>query len=297
MASLSKNDLKNYLYILIGSIIMAVGYVFFITPYKIVPGGIYGFGIIVYHLTKEMWGTGMGFPIGIFGFIVNIPLFFIGLKYLGKRFGIGTLIGFVLSSIFIDLFTYLWGDLPLVENDALLSSIFGGILAGVGLGMIFKAKATTGGTDIIVMLLAKWTKHPIGFLFIIVDAVIVLFALLAFGDWKIPLYSWINIYITGKVIDYILEGANYSRTVLIISDKYDEIKEKILFQLNRGATWIKAEGMYTGTERKLIFTNVSRRELSILRDYIHNIDPKAFVTVISTSEIYGEGFKKLSDEE
>ena len=126
---------------------------------------------------------------------------------------------------------------------------------------------------------------------------IVLFALLAFGDWKIPLYSWINIYITGKVIDYILEGANYSRTVLIISDKYDEIKEKILFQLNRGATWIKAEGMYTGTERKLIFTNVSRRELSILRDYIHNIDPKAFVTVISTSEIYGEGFKKLSDEE
>jgi len=214
---------------------------------------------------------------------------------LGTQFGVNTVIGFILSFVFIDLLTYFWGYNALVVDDALLSSIYGGVLSGIGLGLVFKAKATTGGSDIIVMIFAKYTKKPIGILFIYVDAAIVILGLAAFHDWKIPLYSIIVIYITGKVIDIILEGASYNRTMLIISDKYEEIREKILYNLNRGGTLIKAEGMYTRKERKLIFTNVNRREMMILHGHIKDIDPKAFVTVISTSDVYGEGFKDFTD--
>jgi len=214
---------------------------------------------------------------------------------LGPRFGFKTVVGFIMSSFFIDFLTYFWGDKPLVANDALLSSIFGGVLLGFGLGIIFRSKATSGGSDIIAMIVAKYTRLPLGQLMIYVDSSIVLIGLLAFKDWRIPLYSWIVIYITGKVIDATLEGINYNKTLLIISERYEEIREKILFDLRRGGTLINAVGMYEGKERKLIFTNVSRREAYILQDFIKQIDPNAFVTIIDANEIIGDGFKSFKD--
>ncbi|HEY9123497.1 MAG TPA: YitT family protein [Bacteroidales bacterium] len=287
---------KAWSFIVVGSFILAAGFVFFITPYKIVPGGVYGIAIVIHYLTKGLFAFAPeGLPIGTMGLVMNIPLTWLGIKILGPRFGIKTIIGFILSSVFIDLISYYYGYEPLVKDDALLSSIFGGVLIGFGLGLIFKSKATSGGSDIIAMILAKYTRLPLGQLLIYVDSTIVLVGLIAFMDWRIPLYSWIVIYITGRVIDGTLEGISYNKTLLIISDKYEDIRTKILYDLNRGGTLIKAEGMYEGKERKLIFTNVSRREAYILKEYIKQVDPDAFVTIIDANEIIGDGFKSFKE--
>ncbi len=285
----SRRWFMSYSLIVIGAFILASGFVFFITPYKIVPGGVYGIGIVLNHL--------IGVPVGLTGLALNIPLTIIGIRVLGPRFGVKTVIGFILSSIFIDGLTLLWGASPLVEDNALLSSIFGAVLIGFGLGLIFRARATSGGSDIVAMIIGKYTRMPIGQLLIMVDSVIVLFGLIIFKDWSIPLYSWLVIYITGKVIDGVLEGVSYEKTVFIISDKYKEISEKILYDLDRGGTVLSGKGMYNGDDKKVLFVNVTRRELGILQDYIHQIDPKAFLTVIDASQVLGEGFKRLEEVE
>jgi uncharacterized membrane-anchored protein YitT (DUF2179 family) len=278
----------SYSLITLGSIIMAAGYVFFIAPNKIVPGGVYGIGIVLHHL--------IGIPVGLTGLAFNIPLTIIGIRVLGPRFGVKTVVGFVLASIFIDGLTYIWGDVPLVPDDLLLSSIFGGVMIGFGLGLIFKSRATSGGSTIIAMIMSKYTRLPIGQTLMVVDSVIVLVGLVAFRDWTIPLYSWIVIFITGKVIDGVLQGVSYEKTLFIISEKYKEISEKILVDLNRGGTLLEGKGMYNQDEKKIIFVNVSRREVAILQDFINDIDPNAFVTVIDASEILGKGFKSLNEK-
>lgn len=146
------------------------------------------------------------------------------------------------------------------------------------------------------MIFSKYTKIPVGQMLIYVDSAIVLISLAAFGDWKIPLYSWIIIFITGRVIDVVIQGASYDKTLFIVSEKHDEIRAKIIGDLNRGGTFIKGEGMFNGAEKTIIFTVVSRRELAILQEFIYSIDPKAFLTVIDANEIIGEGFKSLSEK-
>jgi len=237
-----------------------------------------------------------GLPIGMMGLIMNIPLTIIGVKILGPRFGVKTVVGFVLTSVFMDLITYLYGEAPLVAGDALLSSIFGGVLVGLGLGLIFKSKATSGGSDIVAMILAKYTKMPLGQLMIYVDSAIVLVGLVVFADWKIPLYSWIVIYVTGKTIDIVLQGMSVDKTLFIISDKFVEIRERIINDLHRGGTYIPGKGMYNGSDKTIIFTVVNRREMALLQEYIHEIDPKAFLTVLEANEILGEGFKSLKEK-
>lgn len=281
--------------ILAGSFIMAAGYVFFITPHKIVPGGVYGISIVIHYLSQGLLRFfPEGIPVGIMGLILNIPLTIIGIRILGPRFGIKTILGFFLTAGFIDLQTLLWGNRPLVEDDTLLSCIFGAVLIGFGLGLIFRSKATSGGSDIVAMILAKYTRLPIGQLLIYVDSVIVLLGLVAFGDWKIPLYSWLVIFITGKVIDATLIGANYDKSVFIISKNYREIQEVILGTLNRGGTLLHASGMYSGDDKRVIFTTVNRRELAILEDHVREIDAGAFVTVFDAKEVLGEGFRSLN---
>lgn len=284
----SKKWFLNYSLILFGSFILASGFVLFITPYKIIPGGVYGISIVLHYLIDT--------PVGMTALAFDIPLTIIGIKVLGPRFGVKTVVGFVLTAFFVDGLTYFWGEVPLVEGDALLSSIFGGVFIGLGLGLIFKAKATSGGSDIIAMIIGKYTKIPLGQLMIYVDSAIVLVGLIAFRDWKIPLYSLIVIFITGKVIDVVLEGISYDKTLFIISDKYEEIRNKIINDLNRGGTYIHGNGMYNNAEKTLIFAVVNRRELAMLQDFINKIDPKAFMTVINANEIIGNGFKSLKDK-
>jgi uncharacterized membrane-anchored protein YitT (DUF2179 family) len=284
----SKRWFINYSLILIGSFILASGFVLFITPYKIVPGGVYGIAIVIHHL--------FNLPVGMMALTMDIPLTIIGIRILGPRFGYKTVVGFLLTALFVDSLSYLYGNQPLVENEPLLSSIFGGVFLGLGLGLIFKSKATSGGTDIVAMIISKHTKMPVGQLLIYVDSVIVLLGLAVFQDWRIPLYSLIVIFITGKVIDTILQGVNYDKTLFIISEKHDEIRNKIINDLNRGGTFLQGKGMYNGADKTVIFTVVNRREMSILQEFIHEIDPFAFVTVINANEILGEGFKSLKDK-
>jgi uncharacterized membrane-anchored protein YitT (DUF2179 family) len=284
----SRKWFLSYILIVTGAAILAASFVLFITPYKIVPGGVYGISIVLHYM--------IGTPVGLVALCFDIPLTLLGIKFLGPRFGMKTVVGFSLTALFTDTITFLWGFEPLVKGDALLSSIFGGVLAGLGLGLIFKAKATSGGSDIIAMILAKYLRLPLGLLMIYVDSAIVIVGLLVFRDWKIPLYSWIVIYITGKVIDVVLEGISHDKSVFIISDKYEEIRDKIINNLDRGGTYIDGRGMYNNAERRMIHTVVSRRELSLLEEYIHEIDPKAFLTVTDATEILGEGFKSLREK-
>jgi uncharacterized membrane-anchored protein YitT (DUF2179 family) len=286
----------NYLLMICGSFIMATGYVFFITPHKIVPGGVYGISIVIHYLTQGLLKFAPnGFPVGLTGLVLNIPLTIIGVRILGPRFGIKTILGFFLTSFFIDFQTYLWGNEPLVGDDALLSVISGGVLIGFGLGLIFRSRATSGGSDIIAMILKKYTGLPVGQLLIYIDSAIVLVGLIAFHDWKIPLYSWLVIFITGKVIDATLIGANYEKSLFIISEHYYEIRDKLINDLNRGGTLLRATGIYEEKERKLIFTTVNRRELAMLQQYIKEIDKDAFMTVFDAKEVIGEGFKSLQE--
>ena len=292
----TRKGLKNYSLIVVGSFILAAGYVFFITPYKIVPGGVYGISIVIHYLTEGALSFfPKGLPVGLMGLILNIPLTIIGIKILGPRFGIKTVLGFFLSSGFIDLQTYLWGNRPLVENDPLLSAIFGAVLIGFGLGLIFRSRATSGGSDIIAMIVSKYTGMSLGQLLIYIDSAIVLIGLVAFRDWKIPLYSWLVIFITGKVIDAVITGANYDKSVFIVSEKYSAIKDKIINDLNRTGTLLHGTGLYEDKDVPVLFTTVNRRELVMLENHIREIDENAFLTVFDAKEVLGHGFKSLSE--
>jgi uncharacterized membrane-anchored protein YitT (DUF2179 family) len=301
MAFLTKDKIfssrwfRDYFFIIIGSFILAVGYVFFISPHRIVPGGVYGIAIVIHYLTPGLfsfWPEGI--PIGLLGLVMNIPLTYAGIKILGPKFGVKTIVGFVLTSLFMDGITMMRivGDAPLVD-DVLLSCVFGGVLSGFALGLIFKSRATSGGSDIVAMIIAKYTNLQLGQLMIYVDSAIVLLSLIAFHDWKIPLYSWLVIYITGRAIDLILEGGNYNKALFIISKEHEKIKQKIMVDLERGGTYLSGKGMYTNEEKQVIYTVVSRREVPIIEEYIHSIDPDAFITIMDTREILGEGFHSL----
>lgn len=295
----TKEWFKVYSLIVVGTFVMAAGFVLFINPYKIVPGGVYGIAIVIHYLTEgvfEFWPSGI--PIGLLGLSMDIPLTLIGIKVLGPRFGIKTVLGFFLTATFMDTLTYFIGqDDPLGLGDqVLLASVFGGVLIGFGLGLIFRSRATSGGSDIVAMMINKYTGLPLGQLMIIVDSSIVLVGLAAFGDWKIPLYSWIVIFITGKVIDITLRGISYEKTMFIISEQHEAIRQKIITDLNRGGTVLMGKGLYNEADRRMIYTNVSRREYQILKDFIRQKDPHAFVTVLDANEVLGNGFKPLREE-
>jgi uncharacterized membrane-anchored protein YitT (DUF2179 family) len=318
----------QYAMVIAGTFILAMGFVFFIDPHGIVPGGVYGIGIVLNNMTQGFFPEGPfgaldnlnnhsfwnsitypimsfinemfvqykgGIPIGITGLIINIPLTLIGVKVLGPRFGIKTILGFILCTIFIDSLTAWWGLTALVD-DVLLSCVFGGILIGFGLALVFKAQATTAGSDIIAMIIEKYTKLSLGKLMIYVDSAIVLCSLLVNIDWQIPLYSWVVIYITGRVIDMTMQGANVEKALFIISDQYELIRNKIVQDLNRGGTFIQGQGIYNKAEKNMIFVVLNRRELIVLQNYIHTVDSQAFLTVMETNEILGEGFKSLGEQ-
>lgn len=277
-----------YSLITVGAFIMATGFVLFITPYKIVPGGVYGISIILHHLFH--------FPVGLTAICFDIPITIIGTRILGPRFGVKTVAGFMLTAIFVDTLTYFWGDQPLVQDNGLLSSIYGGVLVGLGLGLIFKARATSGGSDVVAMIISKYNKMPPGQMIILVDSIIVIAGLFSFMDWVIPLYSLLTIFITGRVMDVVLQGVSYDKTLFIISEQHQLIRDKIINDINRGGTYITGKGMFGGHEKTIIFTNVNRREMAILQEYIRQVDPSAFMTVINANEVLGEGFRSLKDK-
>lgn len=291
---LSKDWFTAYTYLLIGSALFAVGDVLFVNPYKLAPGGVYGIGNFLYHM--------FGFKISASVLCMEIPLLILGTIILGPRFGIKTLIStFAIMGFVYVLETYWWGYEAFLPNEPMLNALVAGIIYGVAIGMIFKSRATSGGSDIISMILNKYTRMSLGKLVIIVDGTITMLTLFMPGesgtiDWTLPIYSWLVIFIEGKIIDMVIDGMKVNKTLFIISEKHDEIRERLLQDLRRGGTLFSAVGMYEGVERKVIYTTITRRESSILLNHISKIDPKAFVNVIDSSQILGEGFKSIHEE-
>lgn len=289
---LSKDWFVVYGLIFSGTFLMALGFVFFISPYKFAPGGVYGIAIVVHHLTIGMFDfLPDGLPIGMTALAMDIPLTIIGTKILGPRFGAKTVVGFVSLAIFTDILETFWGNQALVEGQPLLSAIYGGLLVGVGLGLIFRSRATSGGSDIIAMIIEKYTRLPLGQLLMFVDGAIVMLTIVAFKDWSLPLLSLIIIFITGKVIDIVLQGMGHNKAIMVISDNYEEIKQKIIKDIDRGGTILPAKGMFKDNDKKIVFSVLSRREVEILKEYVRKIDERAFVIIFDANEILGKGFK------
>ncbi len=271
-------------YILLGSFIFTMAIVMLVSPFKIAPGGTYGIGIVLHHLFGWNISTAVAF--------LDWPLLLIGTLVLGPIFGFKTALATAAGLGFTWLFeTQIWtsGQPPI--DDPLLASIFAGVLYGVAMGIIFKSKATSGGSDIISMILHKYTHMSLGKLVLIVDSIITLITVPAFGDWKLPCYAWILIYIQSKIIDMIVTQEGFNKTVMIISDEYEKIRQVILKDLDRGGTLINVKGLYQEQDRKMIYVVLNRREVEILKQEIRKIDPKAFVNVTGAGEILGNGFQ------
>lgn len=295
---MTKRSVSSWLAVMLGSIVLSAGFVLFLNPYRIIPGGVYGAGIVLHSLVPQI-------QVGTFGLMLDIPLLLIGLKVFGRMFGAKTVFSALLIPVVMNGLTYAIGEDPTqmfggnmdLSNDMFLACIFGGVFLGTGTGLIIKSHATSGGTDIIAMLLTRYTKLRFSRSILIVDSTVVLFGMIVLGDWRLPLYSLVTIFVSSRVIDYIIDGASYDKLLFIISERKEEIREFILDKMERGGTYIKSSGMYTQQDREMIFLVVSRNEVSMVQDMIRRIDPASFVVIVDAYETFGDGFKSFPEKE
>lgn len=297
MSKLNKaiNFLKIYLLITFGAAITALAINIFLVPYKIAPGGLSGLATVIFYL------SGGRLPVGTMMLIINIPLFLMGYKFIGRHFFIRTLYGTIILSVIIDLTENFMAELAkkLLINEAgvasspdiLLYSIIGGFISGIGLGIVLKMEATTGGTELAAKLLNKPIKNlTIGQILLTIDALIIIFAIIAFKSVLIGLYSLVSLFITTKVIDAMVEGVDYSRAVLIISEQQEKIAQRIISEMDRGVTELKGRGVYSGKDKNVLLCVLSRNEIQHLKEIVHELDSKAFMILADVREVLGEGF-------
>lgn len=304
---MNKKAIRDYIFISIGAAIMAIGIGIFLVDARVVPGGVSGLSMAVYYLTNG------SLPIGFTIWLLNIPLFIWGVKELGKQFGARTFFGFTLNSFFID---FIRGEIPglnffqlqktetimeLQKNDFLFLILLGAALLGIGLGIVFKFRGSTGGSDILAAIMQKRFGLKPGMAIMIIDFFVICIAGLIIdikdlsGDrsaMTLTLYALFLLFVSVKLVDAIIDGFDYARAAYIISDKNEEIANVIMNDFSRGATAIKARGLYRNVEREIIVTVVALRELGKLTSVIKQIDPHAFVTVNNVHEVLGEGFRK-----
>lgn len=274
--------LREYFFISIGVLLTAVGLDMFLVPNKIAAGGVSGIATIVHYA--------VAFPVGTVMLAINIPLFIIGIKQLGLGIGIRSLFGTITLSILVDFMASL--QLPVPTHNPLLASIYGGIIVGVGIGIVFRNKGTTGGTDLAAAIINNYMKLSVGVVLFIVDASVIIAAGLVFRSAELALYALLTVFLTARVIDIVQEGFGNTKAALIISGKPEEVANAIMQKLDRGVTSLMGKGMYTGNERDVILSVVTRPEISILKDLVYEIDPKAFVILADVHEVLGEGFKR-----
>ena len=308
---------RSWMLIFIGCSIMGAGFVLFVNPYKFVPGGVYGLGIVLHNIFPSV-------QVGTFGYMFDVPLMIAAMLVFGGRFGTRTVLAALYTPGFMNVLTrrvypdeaavesldpaqLLGGRLDL-SNDLLLTCVIGAVVIGVGQGIVVRQQATTGGTDIVAMLLQKFAGIKFSTGIFLADGSVVLagLAVIGFGlgigeaaanGWMLTLYSLITIYISSRVIAYLLDGASYDKLLFIISDHHAELKRFIVEDLDRSATYIKAKGMYTERDRDMIFLVVSRKEVHLVQHKIREIDPSAFVVVTDAYDTFGEGFKQFPEKD
>lgn len=275
-----KRILKESTYIIIGCFFMAAGTSLFLLPNQLSSGGFAGIATITYYL--------FNIPLGTFMLILNIPLFILTIIKVGKGVAIKGIIGTILLSLFIDLLEKF--D-PLTE-DRFLACIYGGILTGIGTAIVLKANASTGGTDLLTYIIRAFKPHyRASNLIVIIDTGIIIMNVIFFKEIEIGLYSAIAIYIMGKMIDIVFEGIYFTKTMFIVSDKYEEIAEEIGKNIDRGSTGIYAKGMYTNEEKMMLWCVASRGEVVKIKQIVRDIDKRAFIVISSAREAWGKGFK------
>ena len=294
---------RDIFYLLAGSLLSAVAVNIFYVPVRLTMGGVSGIVSIIFQLT----GQGEFLPFGVLFGLLNIPLLLLGWRVIHLRFVWRSLVGTLAYSAMIDLTapamttffnTYLNRPLSNGAPDPLIFCLVGGVVYGVGLGLVFRGGYTTGGTDILAMVIQKKVAFcSIGQFLLVLDALIVLASAVAYRNQPEPgfllaLYSFIAMYVTSKSIDVLLEGFDYCRTCTIISSKSDQIASRIIEQLERGVTGLKGRGMYTGTEKNVLLCVLSRRQVPAVKKLVMDIDPDAFVFVQEAREVVGEGFGK-----
>ena len=272
--------------ILSGNILFGLGFNWFLVPHSLNVGGLSGIAMIVQFL------IGKG-GIGLYTALMNIPLFLLGYKYIGKSFFWGSLAGMLLNSLFIDLLA----ALPVPQTEPLLGAIFGGVLTGAGLGVVFLTGASTGGTDILARLLKrKFHVEKLGAVTLCLDIIVLTLTGIVFGDITKALYSAITLFLSAKVLDTVLYGMDNSCVAFIITEKHDEVYLAIDKQLDRGTTFLNGCGGYTRAPRMVLMTAVRSRQVSELKQLVQMIDPDAFMIVQPAHQVLGEGFKRYSDE-
>ena len=271
----------------LGSVLMGIGIYSFAEQADIAPGGLSGIAI----LFKYLWDL----PVGVMILIMNIPLLLIAWKYLGKRFAVRTLRTVVLSSVILDVVVT-----PLAfvyAGDRLLSAIASGVCLGAGLGVIFARGSTTGGTDIISCLVERKNPHlQVGGILTAVDILIIALSIAVFGNLESGLYGIVALYAQGRVMDAILYGRKRGRSVMIFSEKREEIARRIMREMDRGATFLQSRGAYSGARSEVLLCAVGQREYAKLRRIVRECDPEAFFVVLETKNVYGEGFQPINEE-
>lgn len=278
---------KEYLWIpatVAGSAVFALGFALFLQPNEMNAGGISGLAQVIVEL------TGLG-TVGTLSILINLPLFVLGGLKIGKRFFAGSLMGMLLSSVMIDLLATV--QFPVVEP--LLGILYGGVLCGFGLGIVFIFGTSTGGSDILVRLLKLRFRHvPIGQISMVFDLFVVIMTGVVFGDITKALYTGLTVFLCSQVIDAVVYKFDYSKVALIISPKYEAIAEMIGKKLDRGATYLNGEGTYSHKETKVVLTAVKKQQVAELKTLVMEIDPNAFVIVQEAHQVLGDGFAKYN---
>jgi len=304
----SKDWKKNFIVIIkdvpgiaLGSMFCGIGYSMFLIPFKAAPGGVGGLSQIFYYLFNISPGIGM--------FMFNIPLFIIGIIFLGRSFGIKTLLGMLFVSFFTDFLSY--KNLSKIEwlnpfiyqisdkafsftNEYFLGVLAGSALLGIGIGIVFRYNGSTGGTDIPALIMKKYLGISPGNSFLLIDSVIILSVGLIFKNGNLILWGFVALFVSSKVCDYVIEGLPYNKGVFIISKKSEEIKNFILNDLDRGCTVFRGAGGFTDNPLDIIYVVINLKEIAQLTNKIKNIDNECFITVNEVHDVFGRGFKKFS---
>lgn len=271
----------NYLIILLGAALSGFSVSCFLAPNNVISGGVSGAAILI--------GNFLPITVGLISLLINVPIFIWGVLKLGKSLGLATVVGTVSLSAFIDLFALLG---PLTD-DLVLASLFGGVIGGAGAGLVFYVGATTGGVDIIAKIIKLKRRHlKLGRIILMIDLVIILFAVIVFKNIDIGLYSVISFYMTSFVTDLILEGFNFAKLVFVISDFSSEISVKINKKLYRGVTFLHGNGAYTGKYKNVIMCTIRNSEIPLFKDIVKSEDESAFVLITDAREVLGEGFAR-----
>lgn len=282
----------DYLLIIASSLIQAISLRLFFIPADLASGGVSGISQLINHFT--------GWPIGLMVFIGNLPLFLLGWRFLGgTKFVMRTAVAIVTYSLFTDLLlkipafvSYSQILLDDLQGDIFLNSLYGAIVSGVGYGMVYRARGTSGGSDILARILNNWRGISMTQSYLVVDTAVILSAGFVFG-WKAALYAMIALYISGLVAETVLEGGGTVRTAMIITAKPDEVSQYVIDEMERGVTWLEGKGAYTGNSRPVLYCVINRAEVATLKAIVHEKDPEAFMVIGVAHEALGEGFKPL----